>query len=285
MGLHNVPMNREEIICLMTKQEFPRSGRYDPDWMLDNQMGPNALWLAEWLCEKAPFEPGMRVLDLGCGKAMTSIFLAREFNVRVWALDLWIDPDHNWRRIVEAGCADSVCPVRCEAHALPFAGGFFDAAISIDSYQYYGTDALYLDYLCRFVRPGGWIGVAVPGLTQPIVGRIPEHLARPQANGKAFWESGCRSFKTALFWSDLWEGSSSVEDVSVDVQPDGWRHWRDFERVLEATGKSFFPSEAEALEADRGAYIGFIRALGRRSERIEENLYDPSLGTRAGVDR
>ena len=37
-----------------------------------------------------PIEPGMKVLDLGCGKAMSSIFLAREFRVSVWATDLWI---------------------------------------------------------------------------------------------------------------------------------------------------------------------------------------------------
>ncbi len=66
-------------------------------------MGPNALWLLEWLCERLPLTPGMRVLDLGCGKAMTSVFLARELGVTVHDVDLWMDPDHNWRRAVEAG--------------------------------------------------------------------------------------------------------------------------------------------------------------------------------------
>jgi SAM-dependent methyltransferase len=103
---------------LLIKPEFPRSAKYDPDWMMDNQMGPNALWLMEWLCEALELEPGLRVLDLGCGKAMTSIFLAREFGVRVYAADLWMSPDHNWRRAAEAAVEDLVCPVKAEAHAL-----------------------------------------------------------------------------------------------------------------------------------------------------------------------
>lgn len=274
-----------DLPSLLNKPEFPRSGKYDPDWMLDHQMGPNAVWLVEWLCGKLPLVPGMRILDLGCGKAMTSIFLAKEFGVRVWAADLWMSPDHNWRRAVEAGCADLICPVKAEAHQLPFASGFFDAVISIDAYQYFGTDELYLDYLTRYIRPGGWLGVVVPGLTQP-AGRIPpDHLTRPQSNGKIFWESGCRSFKTAGFWQELWAGCPMVEEAAADVQTGGWRHWRDFEMALELAGKSIFPSDAETLTQDAGRYIGFVRLTARRTGITDENFYDPALGAKAGVDR
>ncbi|MBT3220384.1 MAG: SAM-dependent methyltransferase, partial [Proteobacteria bacterium] len=38
----------DELEKSLRRPEFPRSGRYDPSWMLDNQMGPNALWLVEW---------------------------------------------------------------------------------------------------------------------------------------------------------------------------------------------------------------------------------------------
>jgi cyclopropane fatty-acyl-phospholipid synthase-like methyltransferase len=33
-----------------------------------------------------------RVLDLGSGKGSTSVFLAKEYGVQVWAADLWIEP-------------------------------------------------------------------------------------------------------------------------------------------------------------------------------------------------
>ena len=61
----------------------------------------------------------MRVLDLGCGAAISSIFLARELGVQVWAADLWIDPTQNRRRIEEAGVGDRVFPIEAEAHTLP----------------------------------------------------------------------------------------------------------------------------------------------------------------------
>lgn len=273
-----------DIRNLLNKPEFPLSGRYVPDWVLDNQMGPNALWLLEWLLRDLTLKPGMRVLDLGCGRSLTSIFMAREYGVQVWAADLWISPGHNRKRVEAAGLETSVFPLRAEAHALPFASEFFDAVVSIDAYHYFGTDVLYLNYLSRFLRPDGHVGIVVPGLMQPIT-EVPEHLARPQSNGKVFWEEDCWSFKTADWWREHWSRNGSVTDVRVDTLSDGWRHWYDFERVLEPTGKSIFPSDAEALRMDGGRYIGFVRAIARRAGALRLNLYDPAVGVDAGVDK
>jgi cyclopropane fatty-acyl-phospholipid synthase-like methyltransferase len=66
----------------------------------------NALWLTEWLSEALDLRSGMRVLYLGCGRAMSSIFLRREFGVQVWATDLWFHPSENFRRIRDAGVED-----------------------------------------------------------------------------------------------------------------------------------------------------------------------------------
>ena len=52
---------------------FPRASRYHPDWVIAGMgSASNALWLTEWLCEGLELRPGMRVLDLGCGRAMSS---------------------------------------------------------------------------------------------------------------------------------------------------------------------------------------------------------------------
>ena len=117
----------EELAAQLTFDSFPRSAAYDPQWMLENLMGPNAVWLAEALSQVMEFQPGMRVLDMGCGRAISSIFLAREFHVQVWATDLWIKASDNWQRVCAANLQESVFPIFAEAHALPFADGFFDA--------------------------------------------------------------------------------------------------------------------------------------------------------------
>ncbi|HMM35860.1 MAG TPA: methyltransferase domain-containing protein [Thermoanaerobaculia bacterium] len=269
----------------LRRPEFPRSARYDAEFLLDNQMGPCAIWLLGWLCERFPLAPGARVLDLGCGKAMTSVFLAKEYGAKVHAVDLWMSPDKNWERVAGAGAADLVCPVRAEAHTLPFAAGYFDAIVSIDAYQYFGTDLLYLDYLTRFLRPGGRLGVVVPAVVHPLTDGVPPWLTEPQSNGQAFWEEGCRAFLTAEAWAEIWRGSPCLTDVSAELQPDGWRHWADFERAIEAAGKGIFPSCAEALEKDAGRTIGFVRLLATRTGTSAENLYDPALGIKAGAER
>ena len=163
-------IDRNRLAEMLRNERYPRSAKYDPEWVVKGWMGPNVLWLTEWLCGKMDLKPGMRVLDMGCGKALSSVFLAREFGVQVWANDLWISATENWERIKDAGFEDRIFTVHAEAHALPYSEGFFDAAVSLDSYQYYGTDDLYMSYFHKFVKPGGQIGIVVPGLIQEING-------------------------------------------------------------------------------------------------------------------
>ena len=69
---------------LLKTDQFPRASQYDPEWVLENQMGPNVLWLTEALCQVMALKPGMRVLDMGCGRVLSSIFLADERTIRAF---------------------------------------------------------------------------------------------------------------------------------------------------------------------------------------------------------
>ena len=252
-----------ELTRRLTLPRYPRSARYDAQWMVDNAMGPNPLWLLEDLTARLGLEPGMRVLDLGCGKAMTSVFLAREFGVRVYAADLWIPPGENWPRIRGAGCADLVVPLHAEAHDLPFATEYFDAVVCVDAFHYFGTDDLYLGYLAGFVAPGGQVGIAVPTVSAEIdrIEAVPEAL-RP------YWQWEFMSFHTAGWWRDRWTLSGRVTDVDAAPVENGWRNWLGWcragaEYASDEHLRAMAATEAEMLAADGGRALGLATITGR----------------------
>jgi len=53
---------------------YPKTETYDQKWIEENWMGPNPLQLLEELCGNLSLLPGMKVLDMGCGKGLTSVF-------------------------------------------------------------------------------------------------------------------------------------------------------------------------------------------------------------------
>ena len=247
---------------LRNHPRYQRSNRYDPQWVANNQMGPNALWLLEALCEVMHIEAGMKVLDLGCGKAMTSIFLAKEFGAQAWATDLWISAEENAERIAEAGVAEKVHAVHAEAHTLSFEDGFFDAIVSIDAYQYFGTDDLYLGYVLDFCRSGGQIGIVVPSLTTEIGVDVPAHL-------EPYWQSEFCCFHTAEWWQRHWTKTRKVEVDHAEAITDAWKEWLDFERAcqpfLEGWRQDSSAQEVSMLQADRGRYLGFSRVVATKA--------------------
>jgi cyclopropane fatty-acyl-phospholipid synthase-like methyltransferase len=243
---------------LLHHERYPRSNRYDAAWVLENQMGPNALWLMESLTSVMAIEPGMRVLDLGCGKAITSIFLAQEFGAEVWATDLWIEAAANQERVTAAGLDRTVVPIHAEAHQLPFAPGFFDAIVSVDAYQYFGTADLYLGYITSFLRPGGQIGTVIPALFQEFGAHVPSELA-------PYWEWDFCCFHGPQWWRTHWEKTGKVRVDHSDAIEDGWQDWLRFDELTQPTlvgwRKEAAVNSAAMLRADRGRYLGFSRVV------------------------
>jgi SAM-dependent methyltransferase len=185
-------MTSEQLQEALTVDRYPRSSAYDPQWVVDNLMGPHPLWQVEALMQVMSLEPGMRVLDLGCGTALTSIFPACEYDVEVFAADLWVKPTENWDRIKAAGLEGRVHPIYVDARDLPFAADFFDAVVSIGSYHYFGTDARYLADLSPVVKAGGSIGIVAPGLQLDPGAPVPPDLAGHWVPDFATWLGAAR---------------------------------------------------------------------------------------------
>jgi cyclopropane fatty-acyl-phospholipid synthase-like methyltransferase len=242
---------------------FPRSAKYDPAWLTANVSGgANALWLTEWLTSAMELRPGMRVLDLGCGRASSSIFLRRELGVQVWATDLWFSASENLQRIRDAGVDDGVFPIHADARSLPFAAEFFDAVVCIDSFPYYGTDDLYLGYLARLVKPRGAIGIAGAGWMREMDGDVPEHL-------REWWTNDLCCIHSAEWWRRHWERAGIVDIELADTMPEGWQRWLEWQKLIAPDNHA----EIKALEADRGAYLGYVRVVAHR--RADVKLAEP----------
>jgi cyclopropane fatty-acyl-phospholipid synthase-like methyltransferase len=221
-------------------------------------MGPNSLWLMEGLCELLPLEPGMRVLDLGCGHAASSIFLAKEFGVLVWAVDLMVQPTPNWQRVKAAGMADRVFPMRADARRLAFPEEFFDAIVSVSAYQYFGTDDMYLRQLVPLLVPSGWLGVIVQGVT--------EEIDTPPDYFTALAKLNFDPMHSPEWWQRHWERSGIVDINVVDMVPEGWEEWVAWKELVRSHGPNpkLAESDLKTLHADGGRLLGLVRAVARK---------------------
>jgi SAM-dependent methyltransferase len=213
--------------------------------------------MLEDLATDLDLRPGMRVLDLGSGKGTTSAFLAREYGVRVWAADLWIDPTEAAAHIAAQG-VEGVVTLKAEAHTLPFARDFFDAIVCIDAWEYFGTADNYLAYITSFLVPGGQLGVATPALRKDLrdLGHIPEHIKKLVG-----WEA--LAWHTADWWRFQWEITDLVDVTTARLQDSGWSDWLAWSRALSDYRRTPDPA-LEMLEVDQGKYLTFAILAARK---------------------
>src|SRR5213075_2057302 len=120
-------------------------------------------------------------------------------------------------------------------------------------FPYYGTDDNYLNYLARFVKPGGAIGIAGASLIREFDGPVPDSL-------KAWWEPNMVCLHSAAWWRRHWERTGIMEIELADTMPEGWQRWLDWLREVAPDNEV----EIKAFKADRGRYLGYVRLVGRR---------------------
>ena len=165
--------------------KYIRSEKYNTPALQKKMMGPNPVKLEEELLLNHRIPEKAVVCDLGSGEGLTSVFLAKEYGFTVYAADLWSDPRENRKFFDAMGLKqEQIIPVKADASDLPFEKDFFDAVVSVDSYNYFGRDERYLDdKLLPFVKSGGFIYIAIPGMKK--------RLSRPFApRAFAFLDAG-----------------------------------------------------------------------------------------------
>ena len=203
----------------------------------------------------------MRVLDLGPGYGATSVFLAQERGVAVSACDLWVDPDAIEEVARGAGLTESIAAVRADVRQeLPFPDNTFDAIVSIDAFEYFGTDVHLLPRLLRVLKPGGTIGMTTPGLKRdPYEDAVPGEIW-------SLWGYETAAFHTPEWWRRHWELSGQLENIEASWLPEGLENWILWARaVREVKGaESDRRQVLELLQTAEGRQLGFVSAIGRK---------------------
>lgn len=245
-------LTKKQIYEIMKDERYPLTLKYDPDWIIENAMGSHCLWLQESLTQAMHIRSDMRILDMGCGKAISSIFLAKEFGTQVWATDLCISSSDNWKRICEMGVDHMVFPIHADAHTLPYADGFFDAIVSVNSIFLYATDESFLkNHLIRHVKPGGEIGIIVPGFYHEYNGGLPSNL-------KPYWSNELDNWHSLDWWENQLNNSGMVDIVMADTLPDNEGN------MIYKRSAMILNAHEEPFNVLAGENITFIRIIAKR---------------------
>lgn len=204
---------------------FPRSNTFGPNLVRTKIMGPNPLKLCEELLRDARLSRGSRVCDLGSGTGITSVMLAREYGLDTYAVDLWSDPKQNREFFRRMGVPDgTIHPVKADAsEGLPFSPGFFDAVVSVDSYNYYGRDPDYLGKrLLPYVKAGGMLYLCIPGMVRDCHDSLPDCLL-------ASWTPEQLEYMHDIDWWRTMigrtEGVDILEARAMDCTSEAWSDW------------------------------------------------------------
>lgn len=230
--------------------------------------GAGGLFLVSEMANRLALAPGQCVLDLCCGNGISSIFLARHYGVRIMAVDLNVDPSANWRRAQEADVADLVTPLRMDARDLTFPQGYFDAIFCLNSYFYFGTHDLYLPYLCRFLRPGGRIGIASPCYARELPPDPPRELLYDAPH---YVES--YAVHSPNWWRRHFERRGLVDVLCCREHPRGRAFWLDevrwlleqaHPREMEPWMREMVRQEIAMLLSDEEAMVTYLTLLAQK---------------------
>ena len=222
------------------------------DFLKQNMMGPNSIVILEELLENIKIEKGMRILDLGCGRGLTSIFLAKKYKAAVYAVDLWISATDNYKRFEEMNVEKYVIPIHADAHALPFADEYFDAVISVDSFHYFGNNDTYFEkHLGRLLKKDGFVALAFPGMRYEVHDNIPAEM-------KGLWEPEALEMWHAIpWWRRRLEGAlDNMEIREMNCFDEAWEDWL-------KTDNPYAVEDIEMIRTDAGRYMNIISVVGK----------------------
>lgn len=185
-------------------------------------MAPGGLLLAEMLAGQLSIKPGDTVLDLGCGRGQSSVFLASRYQARVISLDLWIGNEERQRKAADAAVDASITPLQGDiGRGVPVAPASLDAIFCMQSFHCFGTRRWLLTYLASLLKPGGKLGIA-QGCFRGEVEVFPAVFTET-----AGWNAQYRDYHSPSWWLEYFASSGVFSEVSGHEILDGDVMWED----------------------------------------------------------
>lgn len=236
--------------------KYIKSEKYNTPELMKMIMGPNPIKLEEELLQEHKIPENAVVCDLGSGQGLTSVFLAKEYGFTVYAADLWSDPAENRKFFDSMGVSpDKLIPVKADATDLPFEKDFFDAIVSIDSYNYFGRDESFLDKkLLPFVKSSGYIYIAIPGMKKDCHDKLPPELLL------SWTPKQLEYMHDVKYWTDMVSKCAGAEVISVNEMESNDEVWADWLKQ----DNEYAVGDRKSMEAGGGKYLNFISIVLRK---------------------
>ena len=219
--------------------------------------GPNAIRQSEELASHLLITKDMKILDLGCGMGLSALYLAQAYGAKVFATDLYADPTENHERFKSLGIDDKIIPMLLDAtQPLPFAEGYFDVIFSVGAYNMFGDNEEMLPKLIPYVKKGGYIAVAFPGLKYEFGDNIPPEM-------QPFWEAPdvARCVRGIEWWKDLFGKAEGIEIVNISEMVCHDIAWKEYIASIDPCGEDKWT--LDMMEAEAGKYFNTIQLIAK----------------------
>ena len=207
----------------------------------ETMMGPSCVRILEELLKQYPlqFAHSDEILDLECGRGLTSLIIAKETGTEVYANDLWISADENRNRFIKWGVDSQIIPVCEDANNLHFGEKQFSAVFSIDAYHYFaGNKAFFENKIMPFIKDGGIILIGIPGIKDKFEGRADELLSD-------WLGEDSHMFKSPKLWKEIIGNNNRIASVKtweMECFDVAWREWFEIDNDFANGDKKYFDS-------------------------------------------
>ena len=150
---------------------------------------------------------------------------------------------------------NQIIPINADANLLPYASEFFDGIVSTDSYQYFGGNEEFLgSKILPFLKKGGYLYIAIPGLKKDIHDNIPKELLTN-------WSpEDIETMHDVYYWKRIISKTKGIDILAIEEMlgfDELWQDWLECDNPYALGDRKIF-------EAGGAKYLNFIKIIIRK---------------------